>query len=95
MTTSGRAGRHRPRDRLSADGKPETLAAQCAHASGRGAQPAARSFVENGGMVSPIIVDERREIIAGHGRLLAAKKLGVATVPVIALRGLSDIQSAS
>lgn len=52
----------------------------------------ARSFVENGGMVSPIIVDERREIIAGHGRLLAAKKLGMATVPVIVLGGLSDIQ---
>lgn len=51
-----------------------------------------RSITENGGMSSPIVCDEWREIIAGHGRLMAAKQLGMATVPVIVLRGLTDIQ---
>src|ERR1700741_3794802 len=31
-------------------------------------------------------------IIAGHGRLAAARKLGLAEVPVIALRGLTETQ---
>lgn len=34
--------------------------------------------------------DGRSEIIAGHGRLYAAKKLGIDKVPVIHLDGLSD-----
>ena len=29
------------------------------------------------GFVAPVLVDERGEIIAGHGRLLAAKSLGL------------------
>ena len=34
------------------------------------------------GFNNPILVDSRAGIIAGHGRLLAAQKLGLAEVPV-------------
>ena len=44
------------------------------------------------GWTNPILVDGDNGIIAGHGRLLAARKLGMATVPVIELAGLSEAQ---
>jgi hypothetical protein len=47
------------------------------------------------GFVAPVLVDERGEIIAGHGRLLAAKSLGLDTVPTIVRAGLSDTQKAA
>jgi ParB-like chromosome segregation protein Spo0J len=39
------------------------------------------------GWRQPIVVDEHDVIIAGHTRLLAARKLGLATVPVHVARG--------
>jgi hypothetical protein len=42
--------------------------------------------------VNPILADEDGVIIAGHGRLLAAKSLGMAKIPVIEIAGLSDAQ---
>lgn len=51
----------------------------------------ARSLTEYG-WTFPILVDEMGEIIAGHGRWLAGKKLGVTQVPVIVARGWSDEQ---
>ncbi len=44
------------------------------------------------GFNNPILVDPEGEIIAGHGRLLAARKLGLKEVPVIVLDHLSDVQ---
>ena len=44
------------------------------------------------GWTNPILVDGEDGIIAGHGRLLAAKQLGMAQVPVIVLAGLSEAQ---
>ena len=44
------------------------------------------------GFTNPILVDENCGIIAGHGRLAAARKLGLDTVPTITLPGLSDAQ---
>ena len=44
------------------------------------------------GFVNPILVDKQHGIIAGHGRLLAAQRLGLAEVPVIALAHLSETQ---
>ena len=41
----------------------------------------------------PALVDERGVLIAGHGRLLAARKLGLAEVPVIRLDHLTDAQA--
>src|SRR5579875_4227515 len=44
------------------------------------------------GFTNPILIDADGVIIAGHGRLLAAKLLGLAEVPVIVLDHLSDAQ---
>jgi DNA modification methylase len=40
----------------------------------------------------PILVDDRQNVVAGHGRLLAARKLGWNTVPVIKLNHLTESQ---
>ena len=44
------------------------------------------------GFNSPILIDENNEIIAGHGRLEAAKIIALTEVPVIRLSHLSDAQ---
>jgi len=44
------------------------------------------------GFTNPILVDGTNGIIAGHGRLMAARKLGLDTVPCIELSHLSDKQ---
>src|SRR5262245_60824815 len=44
------------------------------------------------GFTNPILVGEAGDVIAGHGRLAAARMLSLSTVPVIVLRGLSDVQ---
>lgn len=44
------------------------------------------------GFNNPILVDARGGIIAGHGRLEAAKLLGMETVPVVELTHLTDSQ---
>ena len=44
------------------------------------------------GWTNPILVDGNNGLIAGHGRLLAARKLGMAKVPVIELAHLSENQ---
>lgn len=44
------------------------------------------------GFTNPILIDESNGIIAGHGRLLAARKLNLTEVPCIRLEGLTDAQ---
>jgi len=44
------------------------------------------------GFTNPILTDGVRGIIAGHGRLLAARKLGMETVPIIELSHLTPAQ---
>ena len=44
------------------------------------------------GFVNPILVGDDDVIIAGHGRLMAARKLGLNEVPVIRIDGLSETQ---
>jgi DNA modification methylase len=44
------------------------------------------------GWTNPILVDGQNGIIAGHGRLAAARKLGLTEVPVIVLDHLSEAQ---
>ena len=41
----------------------------------------------------PCLVDERGVLIAGHGRLMAARRLGLVEVPVIRLGHLTDAQA--
>jgi DNA modification methylase len=40
----------------------------------------------------PILADEEKTVIAGHGRILAARQLGLTEVPVILLEHLSEAQ---
>ncbi len=51
----------------------------------------AASIVEFG-WTSPILVDTNAGILAGHGRLLAARKLGLKEAPVVVLDHLSETQ---
>ena len=44
------------------------------------------------GFTNPVLIDEGNGIIAGHGRVLAAKKLGLTEVPVIVLSHLTEAQ---
>ena len=44
------------------------------------------------GFTNPILAGEEGDIIAGHGRLAAARSLGLAEVPVIRLTGLTETQ---
>lgn len=44
------------------------------------------------GWTAPVLVDETGMILAGHGRVLAAKRLGLATVPVMTAAGWDDAQ---
>jgi DNA modification methylase len=44
------------------------------------------------GFTNPVLVDGANGIIAGHGRVLAARKLGLTQVPVIELAHLSEAQ---
>jgi DNA modification methylase len=44
------------------------------------------------GFTNPLLIDEKDNIIAGHGRLLASKKLNMEEVPCIVLKGLTEAQ---
>ncbi len=44
------------------------------------------------GWTNPVLLDEEDGIIAGHGCVLAAKKLGLTDVPCMVARGWSDAQ---
>lgn len=60
------------------------------HSDAQVAQIAAS--VREFGWTNPVLVDGENGIIAGHGRVLAARKLGMEEVPCIELAGLSDTQ---
>ena len=44
------------------------------------------------GFTNPVLISDDNSIIAGHGRLLAARKLKLKEVPCIRLTGLSEAQ---
>lgn len=60
------------------------------HSDAQVAQIAAS--IKEFGWTNPILVDGTNGIIAGHGRLLAARKLGNAEVPVIELAHMTESQ---
>lgn len=60
------------------------------HSESQVAQIAAS--IKEFGFTNPILTDGDNGIIAGHGRLQAARKLGLTEVPCIALDGLTDPQ---
>lgn len=57
-----------------------------------GAIDAVASSIKNFGFKVPIVVDKDCEIVTGHTRLLAAKKLGMDQVPVIVADDLSEAE---
>ena len=44
------------------------------------------------GFVVPVVVDDTGRVVVGHGRVLAAKKLGMPRIPVVEIRHLSKAQ---
>ena len=51
-----------------------------------------KASIDAFGFTNPILADPEGHIIAGHGRLQAARAMGLAEVPVITLSGLSETQ---
>jgi DNA modification methylase len=50
------------------------------------------SSIREFGFTNPIIIDAENNIIAGHGRVLAAQKLGIKEVPCVVVDGWSEAQ---
>lgn len=48
--------------------------------------------IQEYGFTNPLLIDEKNNIIAGHGRLEASKKLNYIEVPCIVLKGLTEAQ---
>lgn len=48
--------------------------------------------IKEWGFTMPVLVDEKDEVIAGHGRLMAAHKLGLPEVPVMVAVGWTPAQ---
>src|SRR5512147_2747030 len=44
------------------------------------------------GFVNPVLVGDDGVIVAGHGRVMAARKLGLSEAPVIVLSHLTPVQ---
>ena len=51
-----------------------------------------RSSLREFGFVNPIIIDREFNVIAGHGRLMAAKEEGIEEVPCVFVDYLTDAQ---
>src|SRR6202165_5393584 len=51
-----------------------------------------KASIEAFGFTNPVLADPEGHIIAGHGRLQAARVMGLAELPVITLSGLSETQ---
>src|SRR5258705_7194761 len=48
--------------------------------------------IETFGFTNPVLIDASDTVIAGHGRVRAAKQLGLSTVPTLRLEHLTDAQ---
>lgn len=60
------------------------------HSEAQVAQIAAS--IEEFGFVNPVLINADNGIIAGHGRCLAAEQIGMATVPCVRLKHLTEAQ---
>jgi len=50
------------------------------------------SSIREFGFTNPVIIDDKNNIIAGHGRVMAAKKLGIDEVPCVVVTGWTEAQ---
>ena len=60
------------------------------HSEAQVAQIAAS--IKEWGWTTPVLIDEGGEVIAGHGRILAARKLGIDEVPCMTAKGWTKAQ---
>jgi len=51
-----------------------------------------REAIEAFGFTNPVLVDEDQVLIAGHGRIRAAREMGLEEVPTITLAGLDEAE---
>lgn len=50
------------------------------------------SSIKEFGFTNPVLIDEQGGLIAGHGRVMGARKIGLKEVPTISLIGLTESQ---
>lgn len=50
------------------------------------------SSIKEFGFTNPILIEQDNGIIAGHGRIMAAKKMGLKEVPCVIVKGLTKTQ---
>lgn len=50
------------------------------------------SSIREFGFLNPVLIDKDKNVIAGHGRILAAKKLNMTEVPCVYIEGLTEAQ---
>jgi hypothetical protein len=48
--------------------------------------------IQKFGFCNPVLIDDQRQIIAGHGRVAAAKLIGIEQVPTVKLSHLTDVE---
>ena len=51
-----------------------------------------KASIEEFGFLTPCLIDRDFNIIAGHGRVMAAKELGMTSVPCVFIEGLTEAQ---
>ena len=51
-----------------------------------------RDSITEFGFLTPCLIDSDYNLIAGHGRVMAAKELGIETVPCVFIEGLTEEQ---
>lgn len=51
-----------------------------------------KNSIKEFGFLTPCLVDKDYNLIAGHGRVIAAKELGLKTVPCVFIEGLTEEQ---
>ena len=51
-----------------------------------------RKSIEEFGFISPCLIDNEYNVIAGHGRIMAAQEMGLKKVPCLFVDGLTDQQ---
>ena len=59
---------------------------------GRGQLEKLKASIKEFGFVNPCLIDRDYNLIAGHGRVMAAEELGMETVPCVFVEGLTDEQ---
>ena len=51
-----------------------------------------KASIEEFGFLTPCLIDKNYNLIAGHGRVMAAKEIGMEKVPCVFIEGLTEAQ---